>query len=173
MNQSDKSPTPEELNSLENDAVWTLLDEATPAKASPDFVSNVMGLAERTKQNQSEEPFSSDSKIVTSPSFWKRYAIPLGTISAAGIAACVMLAFNANDHVDSTTGGDSISAAPTNSPAIELTDEELVALAEDEGFPLESLVATSEADQLDQLIAIDDEDPFFMTADDINVLVSM
>lgn len=155
MNPSPQSPTPEELKNLESDPVWTLLDQASHQEASNDFVDNVMNVI------SSEVP----DNVVTSPSFWQRHSLAISAAAVAGIAACVMFA---------TNFGDSQQDSPVEiaESKIQFTVEELASfeaqMASDESS------SVSEIDLLaEQMIEIDNEDPFIMTADEINVLVTM
>jgi len=158
MNNSQQSPTPEELKNLESDTVWSLLDEASQQNASPMFTDNVMNEIRSTSQELPDN-------VVTVPSFWKRYSLPISAAAIAGVAACVMITLSSGDPKPGNSG----EIVDTE---IEFSDADL-AFFEDEMTFDEQATATTETDVLDQMIAIDNEDPFFMTAEDIDILVSM
>ena len=160
MNQSEKSPTSEELKNLETDPVWGLLDEASNLKAGPMFANSIM-------HEIRSETAEATENVVTVPSFWKRYTLQIAAVATAGVAACVMLTLNS----ETPETGDLVNVAPIS----EFSDADLDFIAENMPIIESELTSvSSEIDVLaDEMIEIDNEDPFFMSADDINVLITM
>ena len=151
--ESISTPSSEDLNNLENDAVWALLDEASTTEASPLFAQKVM---QEIRAEESEDV----AKVVIAPSFWNRYSKPIYALGAAGIAACViaMLSTTApmNSGIDQLANDDSVEQLISD-------DADLAAFEEDLFF-----------DEIaSEMIALEHEDPIFMSEDDINYLVSM
>lgn len=158
MNQQKHLPTTEELKNLETDPVWTLLEEASSPKASPMFADSVMNEIKAAVPNN----------VVTTPSFWKRYSLPISAAAVAGIAAVVMLTLSSEDPMSDNSG----DVAQTQTT---FSDEDVAFITEE--IPFEDLIQTSSLSEIDllaeQMIEIENEDPIFMSADEIDVLVSM
>ena len=161
MNNSEHIPTTEELKQLEADPVWSLLDEASSQKASPMFVDSIMS------EINAELP----DNVVTSPSFWKRFSLTISAAAVAGVAASVMMTLSSNDPMADNPGAMAQSD-------IGFSDEDIAFITNEmpftEELELQTTATTTEIDVLaEQMIEIDNEDPFFMSADDIDVLVTM
>ncbi len=157
MNNSDHIPTTEELKNLEADPVWSLLNEASSQKVNPTFVDSVM------TQISANIP----DNVVTSPSFWKRYSLPISAAAVAGIAACLMVALSS----------DNIIQADVAPAEIEFSDDDYTFIEQGMPFVEEANTASEVTSEIDiyteQMVEIDNEDPFIMTADDIDALVTM
>ncbi len=148
-NQTETPLNAADLETLENDAVWSLLDktsaqDASPA-AKPMFARNVMReirQLEATQQPWWKSIFSSNVAKVLIP---------------AGVTAACVIAF--------TDFSSSTSATSTTAENADFTPEEFAQFSD--------YLANSEVDAFaEEMLAIENEDPIFMSADEIYNLVS-
>ena len=143
-NQTETPLNAADLETLENDAVWSLLDktsaqDASPA-AKPMFARNVMReirQLEETQQPWWKSIFSSNVAKVLIP---------------AGVTAACVIAF--------TDFSSSTSATSTTAENADFTPEEFAQFSD--------YLANSEVDAFaEEMLAIENEDPIFMSADEI------
>lgn len=154
---SDLAQELKELENLENDPVWSLLDDASHQEPSPTFAQNIMAEIRNADTDIQDIP----NNIISPPSFWKRHSTKIATATAA-IAACVIVAINTS----SPATGDNIASNPTT----------LTPSGNDETSALEQPIVDTQDDidaLVEEMLRIDNEDPFFMSADDIEILVAM
>lgn len=142
-----------QLETLENDPVWTILDEAPSSDASPSakpmFARNVMReirLLEDAKQPWWKAALTSKfSKIL------------LPTAAVTGAAAAFIVTFSAQPSSDLAQISDTSAEIFTLEDIEEISDS----------------YASIELDDFAQeLLAIENEDPIFMSAEEIHDLVS-
>ncbi len=147
-----------ELNVLENDGVWSVLDQAPKQDASPAsnpmFARNVM--REILQMEEDTQPWW---KSIFSIKFAKAL---LPSAAIAGATAACIVAFTGTSTPSST---NLVENSDSQTTIVTFTIEEITEISDS--------LASSEVDAFTQeMLDIENEDPIFMTTDEIDDLLS-
>ncbi len=155
---SDQNQDPlneQQLNELENDTVWALLNTAekdSAVEASPMFARNVM---REIRVNHCKE---------TAPSFWQRLITPKFNkvaLSLGAVAACAVLVIS---QISEQNTGSGTSIADTELPdgLDDISFEEITTFTEIE-----------EENFTDEMLDLASQDPFYISEEEIEIAMQM
>ncbi len=154
QNQLNDQLNDDQLNELENDAVWSLLEQAnkeSTTKASPLFARNIM---REIRLNQ-PEPANSLWHKLTSSTFNK-----IG-LSLAATAACaaIIITISPNQHADPIT---TTAQTESHSDLESITFDEIIA------FP------DSDTEQIAlEMLELASQDPLYLSEEEIETAMQM
>jgi hypothetical protein len=153
LNQNQPELTEQQLNELENDTVWSLLEnaeKASTAEVSPMFARNIM---REIRVSHTETPTS----------FWQRLMAPKFNKVALslGAAACAVLV------ITQMTDQNPQEVSPIASTDISqdtevITFEDIITLEE-----------TEEDSFTEEMLDLANQDPFYITEEDIELAMQM
>ena len=151
-----------QLNELENDTVWSLLEnteKASPIEASPMFSRNVM----RETRLQDQEPFPSLIQRIFAPKFSKV------ALTICATAACALVAINLSS--DQNNNPDTIVTTTTDTEFIQdISLEELSAYSEIISDDTQAAVAD---DFTSEMLQLADQDPFYISEEEIALAMNL
>ena len=160
INNTPTELTQDQLNELEGDNVWSLLnnaEESSPVKASPMFSRNVM---REIRLQHKEAPVS----------FWQRIFAPKFNkvvITLGATAACALLVTNMTSEQNNTA--DSITSVDTRFIE-DISLEELAAYGE----VVTAETPSEEADEFTyEMLYLASQDPFFISEEEIALAMQM
>jgi len=157
-NTIDKSSqlTDQQVNEMEHDKLWDLLDEAdSPVEASPMFSRNVMREIRNLDGN--------NESIDDSTSFWQRIISPNFAKYGLGMAAAAVCAFLVTTKIPSTNNNENLTDAK------EVNDIQIDPLTEHS----EGIAPSTEEDAFTtEILALVDQDPLFMSEEDIDLAMN-
>lgn len=163
-NQNEDQLTAQQLAELENDTVWTLLEnveKASPVEASPMFARNAM-----RKIRLSEGETGAEA----TQSFWQRVFAPKmnKVVFAVGAtAACAALAFTMMSEQNANISPITANSEFLDEIAENLSMDELADI--DEAAPLEA-----ELDSFtDEMLDLASQDPFYISEEEIEIAMQM
>ena len=163
-NTIDKSSqlTDQQVNEMENDKLWDLLDEAdSSVEASPLFSRNVMREIRNLDGN--------NESIDDSTSFWQRIISHNFAKYGLGIAAAAVCAFLVTTKIPSANNDENFTDAKKVNDIEFLNDIPLDSLAEySEGIE----PSTEEDAFTTEILALADQDPLFMSEEDIDLAMN-
>lgn len=163
--KSDNNNNPAELNQdllneLENDTVWSLLnnaEESSPVKASPMFSRNVM---REIRLQQEDAPLSFWQKLFA-PKF-NKVAITLGATAVCALLVTTMMS-EQNNTAETITSVDT-------SFIEDISLEELAAYED----TITAEVQSEEADEFTyEMLDLASKDPFFISEEEIALAMQM
>ncbi|MGJ8655032.1 MAG: hypothetical protein ACSHX6_01175 [Akkermansiaceae bacterium] len=149
----------DQLNELENDAVWTLLDnteESSPVQASPMFSRNVM--REIRLQHQ-------DAPV----SFWQRIFAPKFNKVALTLGATAVCALIVTTMTSEHNNADSLASVDTSF----IEDISLEELSAYEEIVAAEAEAAKEDEFTYEMLDLASQDPFFISEEEIAIAMQM
>ncbi len=161
-NQNEDSFNAQQFNELENDTIWTLLENAektSPVEASPMFARNVM-----------REIRLSTAEVTATQSFWQRIFAPKinkAVFAVGATAACAALAFTMMSEQNSEPTPVTADTEFLGEIADELSMDELAVL--EETTPLETELDSFTNEMLD----LASQDPFYISEEEIEIAMQM
>lgn len=159
-NLSEDQPNVQQLNELDNDAVWSLLDDAdkrSPVKASPMFARNVM----REIRLSAEQP----SKPFLQQLFGTRFNKAIFALSAT--AACTLLAV--------TMISDQKSEVAPVTAYTDFLDDLVADISIDELAYNEKEASSDTTIDIfaEEMLELANQDPFFISEEEIKDAMQM
>ena len=142
-----------QLNELENDTVWSLLDNTeneSPTEASPMFARNVM---REIRVNHSPESALSFWQRLTAPRF-NKIALTLGATAACAVVIIVTQMSEQNAQADSNT--------QISNDLEKITFEDIISIEE-----------TEEDSFTEEMLELADQDPFYITEEEIEIAMQL
>jgi hypothetical protein len=155
LKQNQEELNEQQLNELENDTVWSLLDNAekeSPTEASPMFARNLM---REIRVNHSPESALSFWQRLTAPRF-NKIALTLGAT-----VACAVLIVTQMFEQNTQTGQNTASTKISNELET-ITFEDIISIEE-----------TEEDSFTEEMLELADQDPFYITEEEIEIAMQM
>jgi len=155
---SDQNQDPlneQQLNELENDTVWSLLNTAekdSAVEASPMFARNVM---REIRVNHCQEK---------APSFWQRLIAPKFNkvaLTLGAAAACAVLVITQTSE-QNTEPGSSIAGTELSDGLEDISFEDITKFEE-----------TEEENFTDEMLELASQDPFYISEEEIQIAMQM
>ena len=162
MNQNQDQLTEQQLNELENDAVWTLLDNAekgSSTEANPMFARNVMR----------EIRVNHTGATASSTSFWQRLVAPKFNKTALTLGATVACAALVITQMTAENQPDAPSSLATETEPSGNADQL-------DDISIEDIVTFVEAEEdnfAEEMLDLASQDPFYISEEEIELAMQL
>lgn len=167
MNQNQDHLTEQQLNELENDAVWTLLDNAeldnaekgSSTEANPMFARNVMR----------EIRVNHTGATASSTSFWQRLMAPKFNkiaLTLGATVACAALVISQMTAEDQPDAPSSLATETETNDNVDQLDD----------ISIEDIVTFVEAEEdnfTEEMLDLASQDPFYISEEEIELAMQL